>query len=515
MGLRAQGINPIEAANEAINAPAESLRRRSAAECRKLYEDDTESVLDSDLYRFIGDRTRRDRLSAFSFMSACVNLFKRTVDDTTRPVYAVAPTRRTDPTDAEPRLKALYDESRINQRHETALAYADAQGAAWLGFRYVARLSAVVVDVVPIDTLTVIPDLDDPSREGAVVYDVPVMVGEGRSRTQVKHRVYWDDEESFRLDENGNITPIRDQDGNATIRLTLANGHPGIIPGFMVHRHERAGRYWNQTMGRDRIAAQKALGFLMASTLRLVKTQGHTEKVLNGDPSTFPKGQVLDAEQVLIAGEGNSISAIQNPTDPAHFLSVMEHITLGTGANYGLNRSNLNAMVQTDADMVALLERRKVVTKLASWMEQQTFRVMSVVSKAHAVPEMRIPDGATLSVDFAEHLSAKADRKAQLEIWELEVKRGIRSIFDIVRADNPEITSDAEAQVEIERNIESYAWLVETLRARNISLNADAGQPGQDARTNGAMGPAVRDGTMTRDAADEAARTGQPDTAKQ
>lgn len=513
MGLRALGLNPIEIANEAVNAPSETIRRRTVFEARRLYEDDGAGVLESDLYQIIGDRTRRERLAAFAFLSTCVNLFKRTVDDTTRPVYAVSPTRRTDPAAFEPNLKALYDEIGVNQKHEELITYADAMGACWLGFRYVPRLKSFVADITPTDCMTVIPDPEDPSREGAVIFDVPMTVGQGKSATQVKHRIYWDDEEMFRLDERGNVTPVRDGDGNATILLRKGNGHPGIIPGFMVHRHARAGRYWNNTSGRDRIAAQKANGFLIASALRLVKTQGHTAMTLNGDPSNFPKGQVLDAEQPLMAGENNTLSVLHNPTDPNHFLRVAEFITLGAGANYGLNRSLLNAMVQTDADMVALLERRKQVTKLASWVEQQTFRILKVLSHAHDDEEKRIPEAAKLKVDFAEHLSAKADRKAQLEIWETEVKRGVRSIYDIVRADNPEITSDAEAKEEITRNIESYAWLVEELRARNISLNADAGQPGQDARANGAMGSKVRDGEMTRDAADEASRTGKPDTA--
>ncbi len=506
MGLRSQGINPIEAAKEAVAAPSEILRRRTALEARRLYEDDTETVLEGDLHRFVSDRTRRERLAQFSFMSACVNLFKRTVDDTTRPIYAVAPTRRTDPPEAEAAVKALYDEARINQRHETALAYADAQGACWVGYRYVPRLRAVVCDVTPIDCLTVIPDADDPLRDGAVILDVPVTVSGSGRPMQVRHRLYWDDEECFRLDENGNVTPIVDMNGNRTVRLTAENGHPGFIPGLMVHRHERAGRYWNATAGRDRVAAQKALGFLVASALRLVKTQGHTATALNGDPANFPKGQTLDAEVPLEAGEGNTLSVLHNPTDPNHFLRVAEYITLGTGANYGLNRSLLNAMVQTDADMVALLERRKSVTRLATWLEQSAFRILSAVSKTHDDQAKRIPDGVTLSVDFAEHLSAKADRAAQLDIWEREVKKGIRSIYDIVRADNPEISSDAEAQDEIKRNIDSYSWLVGELRSRNISLDAQTDQPGQTAASNGAMGPAVRDGRMTKDEASERAK---------
>lgn len=508
MGLRALGLNPVEVANEAVGAPAEGLRRRSANEARRLYEDDGEGVLAADLFRIIGDRTRRDRLSAFTFLASCLNLYKRTVDDTTRPVYAVAPTRRCDPESADPAVKALYTEARVNERHETALAYADAQGANLLLYRYVPRLARVVIDSVPIDCVTVIPDPDDPTVEGAIVYDVPVNVRDSGTTRTVKHRVYWDDEESFRIDENGRVTPITDAEGNRVVRLTKANGHPGIIPAVMVHRYERVSRYWNVTNGRDRVAAQKAIGFLMSSALRLVKTQGHTALGLNGDPANFPKGQTLDAEVPLEAGAGNSLNVLHNATDPNHFLKVADFIVLGTGANYGLNRSLLNAIVKDDADMVALLERRKQVTRLARWLEQESFRVLSVVSQAHADPAKRIPEGATLSVDFAEHLSAKADRKAQLEIWESEVKRGIRSIYDIVRADNPEISSDEEAQEEIKRNIDSYAWLVEELRARNISLNAEAGQPGQDARANGAMGPQVRDGNMTRDEADAAARTG-------
>lgn len=512
MGLRSLGINPIEAAKEALGAPAEAIRRRNASEARRLYEDDAEGILGNDLETIVGDRTRRARIAQFAFMSACLNLLKRTVDDTVRPVYAVAPNRRIDPESASDGLQALYDEAKVNQRHEAGIAYADAQGDCWVQFRYVTRLKRMVADVIPVCGMTVIPDRDDPSAEGAVIYDVPVTLGMGRHTAQGVHRIYWDDEEMFRLDENLNVRPVLDKDDKATIRLTAENGHPGIIPGFMIHRHERPGRYWNLTAGRDRIAAQKALNFLVASTLRLVKAQGHTALALTGDPVNYPKNQVLDAEIPLEAGPGNTLSVLHNPTDPMHFLKVAEFLMLGTGGNYGFNRSLLNAMVQTDADMVALLERRKQVTKLAGWVEQQSFRILKVLSKAHDDPAKRIPDGATLSVDFAEHLSAKADRQAQIAIWKEEIKSGIRSIYDIVRADNPEITSDKEAKVEIQRNIESYAWLVEELRARNISLDAQAGQPGQDARANGAMGSKVRDGQMTRDDADEAARTGKPAT---
>jgi len=513
MGLRALGLNPIEVCKEAVSAPGETLRRRSAYECRRLYEDDTEGVLENDLHRIIGDRTRRDRLAAFSFLSASINLFKRTVDDTVRPVYAVAPTRRTDPAGVEANVKALYGEIGVNQKHEELITYADAAGACWLGFRYVPRFGSFVADVTPSDCLTVFPDPDDPSREGAVMLDVPVTSGAGHRAVTVMHRLYMDDEEIFRLDENGAIRPIRDADGKYAARITAANGHPGIIPGFMVHRHPRAGRYWNNTSGRDRVAAQRSIGFLLASAMRLVKSQGHTQLALNGDSAdSMPKNQVMDQELPLLAGEGNTLSVLHNPTDPNHFLKVAEHITLGTGANYGLNRSLLNAMVQTDADMVAILERRKQVTKLAAWVEQKTFAILSKMSAAHDDPAKRIPEGAKLKVDFAEHLSAKADRKAQLEIWELEVKRGIRSIYDIVRADNPEITSDEEAKEEISRNIDSYAWLVEALRERNISLNAEAGGQGQSAVENGKLGPGVRDGKITRDEAEEASRTGKPAT---
>ena len=502
--------NPVEVARDAIEA--DSARRAEAAEARRVYEDDGEAVTRHDLERYINDRTRRDRIGAFAHLAQCNNLVRRIIDDKVSPVYAQSPTRKTDPESAQKALSALVTESSLDAKHDKALRLSEDQGAACEMFRYVPRLKSVVVDVIPIDRMTVIPDPDDNLRELAVAYARPIRQRVGNQTITVNHWVVWDDEQVFTLDENFRRVNMVGPDGKYYTALTKANGqHPGVLPFVVVHSTERAGTYWNVTAGRSLVATHKAITFLLASAIRLVKVQGHQEKVLTGDPSNFPKNQTLDPEQLLIAGAGNTINAISNATDPAHFLKVADAITMAVGANHGLNRELLNAQVRTETDSVALLEHRQRIIKRAGWLEQQAFEKLKVAASAHDDPEKRIPEATRLSVDFAE-MSHRLDRKALLENWKTEWGMALSNPVQAIRFLNPELRTDEEALAQLEHNTEVYATVVDLVRKLNIRTDGSPADPSTSSRENGAMGSKVRDGKMTRDEADEASRTGKPAT---
>lgn len=508
MAVREIYGNPVRVAMDFVGDTTEKINRTAARRRRLMYEDGLEQTLLADLQRVIGDRTRRDRINTFARFSGSINLYRRVVDDIAGPVYATPPTRRTAPDGDESALKMLADECELDARMALACALAHATPGCALFYRYVQRLERVVVHVIPRDCITVIPDPDDPTRPLGAVYDRVVSVA-GKPET---HYVFWDKDEAFEINTNGSIVrQFGASSDDTSFRLRAGAGHPEVFPFVFVRASVPSVGFWDERHCAQLEAAQGAISATLAMALRLVKAQGHTQLLVDGDPANFPKGQVLDPENPIFAGEGNTIATAHNPTDPGNHLKIMEAVQLAAAANYGLNRDHLNATVRAETDLVALLERRQRAVRVMVRAETEGFSVLKAVSAGHKDAAKRLGDDAVLKADFAE-ISHKVDRAKLLEIWKSEWGMGLSNPLDAIRSDNPEIRTDDEAMKELERNTEAYAKVVELVRKLNIRTDGAPADPSQSSRQNGAMGPPVRDGKMTRDEADEAARTGKPAT---
>jgi hypothetical protein len=505
MGVRSVIGNPVEVVWEAINDRNEVMRRHLARRRMRLYRDDAAEIMRAELQRVVSDRERRRRIEQFAWLGSAISLFKRITNEIAAPVYAVAPTRTIDGKEHQPAFDLVTKECRYNRKADFACRVAHAGNTAWTMHRYSKRLG-VIKDVITPDCATVIPDPDDPTRMLGFAYDKPVNVG-GRIEM---HRVFWDDEEAFELNEKGAIVAIADKNGAPASRLVVGNGHPGILPVVDIHVYERSGEYYDTTSGSDLEAGAEAVHFVGMNMLRLVHTQGHTQLGVNGDPGSFPRNQTSDQENPIFAGEGNTLTAITNPTSPENHIKVAEHIALSVAANWGVNRDRMNHKVSTDADMVGLLERRQDAIKVMADVELREFEVLKVVSQQHADPAKRIPDEARLkSCDFAE-ISHKVERSKLLELWQSEIDMNLRNHLDCIRQDNPEIRSDEEAFAEIVNNARVRAKVIELMRSLNIHTDANAENPGQSPQANGAMGQKVRDGEMSKDEAADQAKAGTP-----
>jgi len=146
---------------------------------------------------------------------------------------------------------------------------------------------------------------------------------------------------------------------------------------------------------------------------------------------------------------------------------------------------------------VGLMEERAEAVKMMQRVEEDLFEVLKMVSIDRGLP---IPEDATIKIDFPELIS-KYDRKTELEIADIERKAGLRNFLDDIKRLNPEIRNNSEAEAEFVANIKINTEAYQLLRELNLSSDADAEDPGKSAEENGAKGPAVRDGEMSKDAA--------------
>lgn len=491
------GVDPVKLFWDTICSSSDRLRRERAAQRMRLYRDESAGALRAQFQRIFRHYDRRVRAESFLSLSTCLALFKRIVNEVSAPVYNPPPTRLLRRASDQVVWERISDAVRLNKRMDLLTRVATAQGAAALMWRTSDRLGPIL-DIVGSHMWTVIPDPEDATRELGYAYAKWVTI-DGTARL---HWVCWDDELAFELNERGQVTGMP---------LTKATGHPGFIPAVTVHMLERTGSdYWEATSsGGDLEAAHDALGYIVTMTLRGHHTQGHQQPGLSGDPATFPRGQVLDGENILIAGEGNTLTNLWNAWDPASNLKTAEFIIRNVAANYGVDLERLNAKVGAQASGLALLERRAETLETMYETEVRSFRMVEPLSRASVDPELRLAEGAELEDVAYPDLSAKTDRKAQLDVRLQERKMGYRSVVKDKLEDNPELKGNrAKAWAEIERDMDDEARYIELRRAKGIDTNASATEPGQSQEQNGANGPAVRDGKKTGDQAAAEAKQG-------
>ena len=505
MGIRAiLGEDIPEIVKAYCADPAEDERRRRQEKRHCLLFDDVEKSTGEVIQSAHNDAEVIARMKAISHLSAAQAPFKRTVRETSRPVYCVPTVREIDPKDQQERWSQMADEVRLNHVMDAALLRMNAANHSFVLFRYVERLERVIATVIPAHRMDVIPDPDDPCTAAAYLYHKPVF---SRAKRQwVTHRVLWDDEVMWAFDED--LTPI----GNAE-----AHKLP-IIPIVAIHKNNVRDSYWDLTDGNDLVAADDQAKLMELWKLRKLKSQGFGQIVAEqqgaGSTSNFPKGQTFDPENILQAGGGVSLKNLATETGVENFIAAEDAVVATAAANRGVSKARLNQDSSEGQDDTGLLEQRADMMKIMDQAERDAFEVMKAVSQAYKDPARRLSMDATLAFLGFGEIQAKVDRLKQLEIRKMERSMGLRSWLDDRIEDQPELKGDREeAKRTGMETMKEEGEFVEQRRALNIADDADVNNPGQNPAQNGAMGPAVRDGKMNRDEANQQAKQGKKGSA--
>lgn len=516
MGVQeAYGVDPVAMAKAVLPPPGdlapvnesdwpstdqnveERQRRQKAFERRLMYQDRGDAMVRVLIDKLFDDPGVKERVNRFVPLARSESIFKFFTDEIARTAYMLPPRRRIEPADAEQekRWKAIEIELQLNARMDMAARMALACNSAFLYTRYVERLDKLMVDVITPDRVTVIPDPEDQLSAVAIIYDKPVW--NAATGAYEVWRVYWDDMINFQFDATGNLTPFQ------------AGGNPkpqehnlGRMPFVAIHATPRSGNYWDYTTGDDLAEAQRACSLLQILSLRKLKAKGFRQLAVEGNVAGFPKGQTFDEEIIVMVPEGASLQDIGTDADAENYMALQERIKLGIAASRNVNRRRLNAEGQVDEQ--GLAEQRAGVLKFMAPAEVEEFEVIKLVSREK--PSLALSPDLKMYPDFG-NVPLRVDRKAVLEIRDIERKAGLRTVIDDIIEDNPAYSVE-EAEAELEDNIETQSQWVEKIRALNMSQKADAAEPGQSPEENGRMGPKVRDKEMTADEAADQAKGG-------
>lgn len=518
MGLEALGDEraQVKAIADLLGSIAEKSRRREARKRTALYRDDYAGVLQDYITVIFNEPAVRQRLVQLIPLVGSTSFLKRVSDEVARPIYAISPMRRVvkpvdfdtpdtsdtsskapKPSPEQEAWNALAAEMQLDSRMDLLARLLVCCNDVFLQIRYVEGYG-LCADILTPEMVSVIADRDNPTRALAIMYDVAT-----DANGNVSESIVWDDKVSFRVNAAGQ-------------RITQPVAHQfGRIPIIELHRRSRWGCYWDSTTGNDLVAGALSSMFLDLIVIKKIKAQSHLQLAYVGDPDKLIKDQVTDEESILVAlGGGGQFQILNLESDPQKIITAKESVETAVAANYGISRERLNqTTTKQDSDDVALQERVAELAKVMIDAEQEVFELVKTVSALHPELKGKIGADSKLMVDLGQ-LHNRVDRATLLAVRQAERSMGLRSGVDDVLEDNPEFAGDRKrAMAFIREKMGEEAIIVEERRKLNIPADVVSEQPGSNPKFNGALGPAVRDGSMSKDEAADASAAGTVKTA--
>jgi hypothetical protein len=329
--------------------------------------------------------------------------------------------------------------------------------------------------IITPDNFDAVPDPRDTLQAAGFLLDAPRATALGHEAAQRLPRYeLWDDTYRYLINGQGRMV---DETGEIVVE-PLEHGLKRI-PGVLFHRREPTVSILDATYGEDIKSAHIGVALLNVMIMRLSKSQGENQPVLQGNLAAMATGQVMNGEKPLLLPPEVVASMLSMKTDPDHYLSVKKDKVTSVARRYGIGYEQYSLQETSDsASGKAYAARREKLTEIR--MEQRG----RAVKHEEAVADLMGFEGIEIDLDFQEQ-AIPQDAKEEIELLDVKMRKGLDSPVTYMQRKDPDLTRD-EAKQKILDNLEDFAMLVVAARALNAPMGADAGNPGQSPQENGA-----------------------------
>lgn len=321
------------------------------------------------------------------------------------------------------------------------------------------------------DTMTVIVRDDDPNRvERVVIIDSWL----DENNIERKRYYYWTESHRYIFDEE-------------LIRLSHETGYPvedeepgfenpyGQLPFVFIKRNYFTQYdFWDNYTGDDLIQLSLKISAFNTIDNDLRKLTNHKQIMVYGDTLPYMEGQLLDPSSPLYFQGATNAQIIDFASD---FLSnqklILEEEIRAVVAN-GISKANFNSdriesgTAQTSSER-KLIEYRQSKVSIYQEAEQHYYDNMIMVCKANGMKDL--PKNEDIIVIHAS-IDTGADPEKQLRIDKEKIKLGLKSVVDLVLAENLGWTRE-QAEEFIKDNLRIRAEVNEIMANRNLTSNPD------------------------------------------
>ena len=325
------------------------------------------------------------------------------------------------------------------------------------------------------DAFDAIPHPGDALVEAGLLIDMPpstVCVGEAKAALPCYE--IWDNTYRYRINAYGRMV---DESG---IMIAKPEEHGlGRIPGVLLHRREPTTCILDASHGADIESCHLGVALLNVMIMRLSKSQGERQPVLQGNLAAMAAGQTANGETPLLLPPEVTASMLDMKTSPEHYLAVKKDKISSTAVTHGMSYEQVTNSETGDSGKLYELRRERLKEI------RNESRRRAVIHEAQTAKLIGF-DPAGMRMDYQEQ-SLPQDAMEKVALMREKSKMGLDSPVKFVQRENPDLSRD-EAIAEILSNQRDYALVIEMVRELNMPADADVENPGQSPRENGAMG---------------------------
>ncbi len=327
------------------------------------------------------------------------------------------------------------------------------------------------IRLVTPDTFDAIPHPRDLLVPAGYLLDMaPTTYLTGDGKSQLPHFEIWDDTYRYLVNAHGHMV-------NAAGGV-VAEPEPhglGRIPGVLLHRREPTTCILDASHGADIESCHLGVALLNVMIMRISKSQGENQPILQGNLAAMATGQVMNGERPLALPPEVVASVLNTKTDSSHYLAVKRDKITSVAQTYGMSYEQFSNTESGDSGKLYEMRREKLKEI------RNESRRRAVMHEGETVTLMGF-DSDGMRLDYQEQ-SMPQDAMEELALVKEKMKLGLDSIVAYLMRKDPDL-SRVEALAKIQANLEDYGDLIEWQRQLNTS--ADPTEPGKSPQANGA-----------------------------
>lgn len=324
------------------------------------------------------------------------------------------------------------------------------------------------------DMFDAVPHPRDTLVEAGLLIDmVPITSYTGELRSRLPHYELWDDTYRYLISARGEWVDELGDPADKPIEHGL-----GRIPGVLLHRREPTTCILDASTGSDIESCHLGVALLNVMIMRLSKSQGERQPVLQGNLAAVASGQVMNGERPLLLPPEVVASMLDTKTDPDHYLAVKRDKISSTAVTYGMSYEQVTNSETSDSGKLFELRREKLKE-----IRNESRRRSSQVNEPAVITLIGF-DPVGVRFDYQEQ-SLPQDAGEKVALLRDKMKMGLDSPLAYLQREDPDLDRKA-AQTLLMMNLRDYAALIVMVRALNAPADADAEDPGKSPQENGA-----------------------------
>lgn len=448
------------------------LRRESIARRLRLYRDNARLDVEREIDRIYDNAEYREKLKKHVPVGLEQNVTRRIIDEVAS-LYDRPALRTFDDKALETRFRAEEKRLRLHElkQEEHRLLTLCNEILEWQ-FAGVDKKSKLRL-ITP-DAFDAVPHPEDHLVAAGLVIDMPpTTISTGADRATLPHYQIWDDTYCYLISANGHMV-----DRNGKIAATPEKHNLERIPGVLLHRREPTTCILDASHGSDIESCHLGVALLNVMTMRLAKSQGERQQILQGNLAQVASGQSMDGERPIVLPPETSLSMLDSKTDPDHYLAIKRDKITSVAQTYGMSYEQFSNSETADSGKLYELRREKL-KEIRN--ESRRRAVMHELETAELILGQIIAD---MRIDYQE-MSMPQDASEKVSLMREKSKLGLDSPVKFIMREDPDKTRE-QAIAEILSNQRDYALVIEMIRALNMPADADAENPGRSPEENGA-----------------------------